>query len=212
MRGFPFLAASVLVLAGASLSRAQQAPRPAQTEQARKIWTNDDMDDLRARGLISIVGQETEAAPQAPLAALQAAPESTAAPAPTGAAPEGAPAPAATETAAVGPQAASAEPEAPEAAPYDRTQDPMWYAEQAAELQAQLEAAEAALSQAQEALVQASNRITQPGVNLTEPSLGVTPQAGIEILAARVRELQGQLDELANLARENDIPPGVLRG
>jgi hypothetical protein len=211
MRGFPFLAASVLVLAGASLSRAQQAPRPAQTEQARKIWTNDDMDDLRARGLISIVGQETEAAPQAPLAALQAAPESATAPAQT-AAPEGAPAPAATETAAVGPQAASAEPEAPEAAPYDRTQDPMWYAEQAAELQAELDAAEAALSQAQEALVQASNRITQPGVNLTEPSLGVTPQAGIEILAARVRELQSQLDELANLARENDIPPGVLRG
>jgi hypothetical protein len=211
MRGFPFLAASVLVLAGASLSRAQQAPRPAQADQAKKIWTNDDMDDLRARGLISIVGQETEEAPQAPLAAPQAAPESAAAPA-QAAAPEGAPAPAATETAAVGPQAASAEPEAPEAAPYDRTQDPMWYAEQAAELQAQLDAAEAALSQAQEALVQASNRITQPGINLTEPSLGVTPQAGIEILAARVRELQSQLGELADLARQNDIPPGVLRG
>jgi hypothetical protein len=211
MRGFPFLAASVLVLAAALPLGAQQTPRPAQTDQARKIWTNDDMDDLRARGLISIVGQETEEAPQAPLAAPQAAPESAAAPAPA-AAPEGAPAPAATEPAAVGPQAASAEPEAPEAVPYDRTQDPMWYAEQAAELQAQLDAAEAALSQAQEALVQASNRITQPGINLTEPSLGVTPQAGIEILAARVRELQTQLDELANLARENDILPGVLRG
>jgi hypothetical protein len=211
MRGFPFLAASLLVLAAALPSRAQQTPHPAQTDQARKIWTNDDMDELRARGLISIVGQETEEAPQAPLAAQQAAPESAAAPAPA-AAPEGAPAPAATETGAVGPQAASAEPEAPEAAPYDRTQDPMWYAEQAAELQAQLDAAEAALSQAQEALVQASNRITQPGINLTEPSLGVTPQAGIEILAARVRELQSQLGELADLARQNDIPPGVLRG
>src|SRR5712691_4437128 len=140
MRGFPFLAASVFVLAAALPLRAQQAPRPAQTDQARKIWTNDDMDDLRARGLISIVGQETEEAPQAPLAAPQPAPESAAAPA-QAAAPEGAPAPAATETAAVGPQAA---PEAPEAAPYDRTQDPMWYAEQAAELQAQLDATEAA--------------------------------------------------------------------
>jgi hypothetical protein len=208
MRGFPFLAASVLVLAASLPLRAQQAPRPAQTDQAKKIWTNDDMDELRARGLISIVGQETEEAPQA---APQAAPESAAAPAPA-AAPEGAPAPAATETAAVGPQAAQAEPEAPEAAPYDRTQDPMWYAEQAAELQAQLDTAQAALNQAQQGLAQASDRITQPGFNLSQPSVGATPQAGIEILAARVRELQSQLDELADLARQNDILPGVLRG
>ncbi len=211
MRGFPFLAASVLVFAAALPLRAQQAPRPAQTDQARKIWTNDDMDDLRARGLISIVGQETEEAPQAPAAAPQAAPESAAAPA-QAAAPEPAPAPAATEAAAVGPQAAPAEPEAPEAAPYDRTQDPRWYAEQAAELQAQLDAAEAALSQAQLGLAQASSRITQPGINLTQTNVGITPQAGIEILAARVRELQSQLNDLADLARQNDIPPGVLRG
>ena len=211
MRGFPFLAASVFVLAAAVPLLAQQTPRPAQADQAKKIWTNDDMDDLRARGLISIVGQATEEAPQAPLAAPQTAPESAAAPA-QAAAPEGAPAPAATETAAVGPQAAPAVPEAPEAAPYDRTQDPMWYAEQAAELQAQLDAAEAALSQAQLGLAQASSRITQPGVNLTQPNVGITPQAGIEILAARVRELQSQLNDLADLARQNDIPPGVLRG
>jgi len=210
MRGFPFLAVSVLVLAAALPSRAQQVPRLAQTDQAKKIWTNDDMDDLRARGLISIVGQETEEAPQA-AAAPQPGSEPAAAPAPGGAA-EGAPAPAATETAAVGPQAAQAEPEAPEAAPYDRTQDPMWYAEQAAELQTQLDDAEAALSQAQLGLAQASSRITQPGVNLTQPNVGVTPQEGIEILAARVRELQSQLDDLANLARQNDILPGVLRG
>jgi hypothetical protein len=211
MRGFPFLAASVLVLAATLPLRAQQAPPPAQADQAKKIWTNDDMDELRARGLISIVGQETEEAPQAPSTAPQAAPESATAPA-QAAAPEGAPAPAATETAAVGPQAAAAEPEAPEAAPYDRTQDPMWYAEQAAELQAQLDGAVAALSQAQQGLALASSRITQPGINLTQPNVGITPQAGIEILAARVRELQSQLDDLANLARQNDIPPGVLRG
>jgi hypothetical protein len=57
-----------------------------------------------------------------------------------------------------------------------------------------------------------SNRITQPGINLTQPNVGITPQAGIEILAARVRELQSQLNDLADLARQNDIPPGVLRG
>ncbi len=88
----------------------------------------------------------------------------------------------------------------------------MWYVEKAAELQAELDAAEAALSQAQLAVAQASSRIAQPGVNLTQPNLGITPQAGIQILAARVRELQGQLDDLADLARQNDIPPGLLRG
>jgi hypothetical protein len=211
MRGYPFLAASVLVLAAALPLRAQQAPRPAQTDQARKIWTNDDMDELRARGLISIVGQATEEAPQAPLAMPQPASESAAAPG-QAATPEGAPAPAATETAAVGPQAAPEATEPPEAAPYDRTQDPMWYAEQAAELQAELDFAQAALNQAQQGLAQASSRITQPGVNLSEPSVGITPQAGIEILAARVREIQSQLNDLADLARRNDVPPGVLRG
>jgi hypothetical protein len=211
MRGYPFLAASVLVLAAGLPLRAQQAPRPAPPDQAKKIWTNDDLDELRARGLISIVGQATEETPQAPLAAPQPAPDSAAAPA-QAAAPEGASAPAATETAAIGPQAAPSERETPQAAPYDRTQDPIWYAEQAAELQAELDAAEAALSQAQQGLEQVSNRITQPGINLTQPNVGITPQAGIEILAARVRELQSQLNDLADLARQNDIPPGVLRG
>jgi uncharacterized protein YigA (DUF484 family) len=42
--------------------------------------------------------------------------------------------------------------------------------------------------------------------------VGITPQAGIEILAARVRELQSQRNDLTDLARQNDIPPGVLRG
>jgi len=42
-------------------------------------------------------------------------------------------------------------------------------------------------------------------------NVGVTPQAGIAILEAQVREVQYQLDELSDLARQNDIPPGDLR-
>jgi ABC-type Zn uptake system ZnuABC Zn-binding protein ZnuA len=79
-------------------------------------------------------------------------------------------------------------------------------------LQEQLDAAEADLAQAQQALAQVSSRITSAGINVSERGLGVTPQAGIEILAARVREIQAQLEELADLARQNDIAPGVLRG
>lgn len=219
MRFFPFLAGFVLIFAAGLPSRAQQPPRPAQADQSRKIWTDDDMDALRARGLISIVGREIEAAPQAPAAPSQPAP-ATAQPAPaTAAAPEAPaaapePGPQAAVSAPTAPPEAGAQPTAPseEAAPYDRTQDPRWYSVESAKLRAQLDAAEADLAQAQQALAQASSRITEPGINLTQRNVGVTPQAGIEILAARVREIQSQLDDLGDLARQNDITPGVLRG
>lgn len=232
MGRFPFLAALVLVLAAALPMCAQQARRPAQADQSKKVWTDDDMDALRARGLISIVGQVIEEAPQAaatapsaPAAAAQpapsAAPEAPAtagepgpqAAVPTpGAAPEAGPqaaVPATTAPTEVAPESGAP---AEEAAPYDRTQDPRWYSEESATLQEQLDAAEADLAQAQQALAQVSSRITSAGINVSERGLGVTPQAGIEILAARVRELQSQLEGLADLARQNDIAPGVLRG
>ena len=53
-----------LVLALAfSLIPARAAQRPQRAPQTKRVWTTDDMADLRARGLISIVGQEAEAAP-----------------------------------------------------------------------------------------------------------------------------------------------------
>ncbi len=71
MRNYPFPLAAVVVLLVAFTSQAAEKPRPAQTNQnqPRKVWTNDDMDQLRSRGLISIVGQEPAApATQAPAA------------------------------------------------------------------------------------------------------------------------------------------------
>ena len=67
-------------------------------------------------------------------------------------------------------------------------------------------------SKQQAALAQAADRVTQPGVALDKPTIGVTPQAAIAILEAQVGEVQSQLDELSDLARQNNIPPGVLRG
>jgi hypothetical protein len=181
MRNYPFPLAAVLVLAVACASQAAEKPRPAQASQehpqnpAKKIWTNDDMGQLRERGLISIVGQEP---------AQAASPEQTAPP--------------------------TSEPSFPV---YEsRLDDPEWYATTAAALQAELDQREADLQQQQEALVLAKDRITQPGVNLNEPSVGVTPAAALEVLQARVQETQSQLDELADLARRHDIPPGDLRG
>jgi hypothetical protein len=95
---------------------------------------------------------------------------------------------------------------------YDsRLDDPVWYGAVAADLQAQLDQAEAELQQQQSALADAKDRITQPGVALYQPSLGVTPDGALGILQSRVQEIQSRLDELADLARQHDIPPGDLR-
>jgi hypothetical protein len=174
MRNNPFpLTAAIALLIACSLHAAEK-PRPAQgnQNQPRKIWTNDDLDQLRARGLISIVGQEAvESAAQAP-----AAPAETAFPAYA-----------------------------------SRLDDPSWYADQAADLQAELDKREAALRKQQEAIAQAANRITEPGLALDKESAGVTPAAGVANLQALVLETQSELDELGDLARQHNIAPGMLR-
>ena len=174
---FPSAAALVLLLACSS--QAAEKPRPAQSNQnqAKKVWTNDDMDQLRARGLISIVGPEVNEAA-------------------TPAAPAVAPAP--------------SEPAFP--VYNSRLEDPEWYAEKAAELRAELDEREAALQEQQTAMAQAVEGITQPGVAMDQPTIGVTPQAALAILEAQVNEVESLLDELSDLARQNNIPPGDLRG
>ena len=169
----PFAAAFALLIAISS--QAAEKPRPAQGDQkqAKKVWTNEDMDQLRARGLISIVGQE----PAAPVAQ--------------------APAPAA---------------EAAFPVYESRLDDPEWYAENAANLQAELDKRVAALTQQQTAIAQAvDQRTTDPGLSLTKDGPGMTPAEGLANLQAQVQEVQDQLDELSDLARQHDIPPGVLR-
>jgi hypothetical protein len=175
MRNYPSPLAAVLALLLAGSSQAAEKPRAAQTNQnqPKRVWTNDDLDQLRARGLISIVGQgPAERAAQAP-----ATPAGTSTPV------------------------------------YEsRLDDPDWYAEKAASLQAEMDERLAALQQQQEAMALAKNRITQAGVAMDKPSIGVTPEAAIAEFQAQVQEVQSQLDELADLARQHEIPPGVLRG
>lgn len=121
------------------------------------------------------------------------------------------------EEEAVAPAAAPAAPaetaEAQQGPIYNsRFEDPEWYAEQAAALQAQLDASKAALLQAQDNLAAVRDlRSTIGGVDLNADNPGVTPDAGIANLEDQVRDLQNQLDDLADAARENDIEPGVVR-
>lgn len=131
------------------------------------------MDQLRARGLISIVGQEVTA----------------------------------TVT-----QAPAAPTEAPLPVYVSRLDDPEWYAETAADLQAELDIRQAALQQQQTAIAQSINRITEPGIALDKNGPGMTLAEGLANLQAQVQEVQSQLDDLADLARQHDIPPRALRG
>jgi hypothetical protein len=68
MRKLSFSIAAVLAIFIACSSQAAEKPRPLQADQKSpiKVWTNEDMDQLRARGLISIVGQEPVASTAQP--------------------------------------------------------------------------------------------------------------------------------------------------
>ena len=97
--------------------------------------------------------------------------------------------------------------------PYVKTQDPEWYAEQAARLRDELERRRAQLGGYRQAMEDAKSlKAMTGGVNLDESDISITPEAGIEILQQRVSETQMELDALEDLARRNDIPPGTLRG
>jgi len=175
MRKYPFPLAAVFALLLAGSSQAAEKPRPAQANQTqpKKIWTNDDTDQLHNRGLISIVGREvSEQTSQ-----TSTAPSETASPVYA-----------------------------------SRLDDPAWYAGQAAGLQAELDKRAAALEQQRQAMDLAKNRITDPGLAMDKPSFGVTPEAAVALLATQVNEVQMQLDELGDLARQHDTSPGVLRG
>jgi hypothetical protein len=173
MRIYPFPLAAILALAFAFASHAAQNPNPAQAAKTKKVWTNDDMDQLRARGLISTFSVAPETTAEAPAAPSEPATSAT------------------TYT--------------------SKLEDPEWYAQQASDLQAELDKREAALREAQANLALAAKGITQPGIAMDKKNPGVTPEAGIDVLAAQVLEVQNKLDELSDLARQNNIPPGVLR-
>lgn len=96
---------------------------------------------------------------------------------------------------------------------HSTTEDPNWYAARAASLNTRLEAEEADFRKFTQALDDARGlKSTTGGVNLAEDDIGITPEATVEILQNRVRETQREFGALEDLARQNDIPPGVLRG
>lgn len=113
----------------------------------------------------------------------------------------------------VGPEGSGQSAPAPWPAPYVKTQDPNWYAAQAANLRAELEYRQTQLREYQQSLSDArSLEESTGGIYLVDDDFAITPEAGIEILKQRVAEVQVRLDDLGDLARRNDIEPGTLRG
>ena len=96
---------------------------------------------------------------------------------------------------------------------YVKTQDPEWYAEESARLRDELERRRAELDGYRRAIEDARSLETATsGIDLNGDDVGIAPQAGIENLQQRVSETETQLDGLEDLARRNDMPPGLLRG
>jgi len=97
--------------------------------------------------------------------------------------------------------------------PYERTEDPEWYAGRAEELREELESRQSQLREYKQAIEDArSLRKTTAGVNLYESDIALAPEAGIEILESHVSEVQAEINALEDLARRHDIPAGTLRG
>src|SRR5258708_19778039 len=77
-----------------------------------------------------------------------------------------------------------------EPGPYVETQDPKWYAEQAANLRDELERRQAQLYEYRQAIEDArSLRNTTGGINLAEGDIAITLEDGIEILHHHVQEI-----------------------
>jgi hypothetical protein len=96
---------------------------------------------------------------------------------------------------------------------YVQTQDPEWYADEAAGLRDELERRRAELDGYRQGLQDArSLEDTRSGIDLYDGDVGITPEAGLEILQRRVSETQMDIDALEDLARRNDMSPGTLRG
>src|SRR5260370_12429406 len=101
---------------------------------------------------------------------------------------------------------------APTPEQYVRTQDTEWFAEQAAKLRDELEYRQTQLREYRQAIDDArSLRKTTGGINLDEGDIAITPEVGIEILERHVDEVQKEINDLEDLARRHDIPPGTLR-
>jgi hypothetical protein len=95
-------------------------------------------------------------------------------------------------------------------APASPEQDPVWYATQVESLYAELDS----ISSQEASLRDFRTTDTGPvtiGLQFDAPCDGITTDNAIEQLAIRRREIEQQLDELQDTARQNGVSPAVFR-
>jgi hypothetical protein len=92
---------------------------------------------------------------------------------------------------------------------YVKERDPQWYADQLQALQERIDSDQGVINHIQDI------RLTGDGITdaipLDQDDPGLTPEATVEILRNEVLQLQAEIGDLQDLARQNGIPPGVLR-
>jgi prefoldin subunit 5 len=93
-------------------------------------------------------------------------------------------------------------------APRDPEQDPQWYAQQVTALDAELAAIDGRELQLRQ--FRATSAGLPTGLVLNAPVEGITTDNLIAQLEARRQEIMQQIDALGDLARQNDLPPGIL--
>jgi hypothetical protein len=93
--------------------------------------------------------------------------------------------------------------------PYVKELDADWYATEIGAVQTEIAASSA--------VVQRIEDIRKSGVGISNvipldrEDVGLTPESTIQILQAQSKQLTARVDDLQELARRNDIPPGAIR-
>jgi len=87
-------------------------------------------------------------------------------------------------------------------------QDPQWYAKQVASLQNELATVENKVDALQQ--FRATSEGLPTGLVLNAPTEGVSTDNLIAQLQSRQQQIEQQLDDLADLARVNGLPPGTV--
>jgi hypothetical protein len=93
-------------------------------------------------------------------------------------------------------------------APLDPQKDPAWYGQQLAQLEDELATVDSREEQLRQFRAMSAGLPT--GLVLNAPCEGITTDNLIAELEARRQEIAGEIDDLADTARRNGMPPGIL--
>jgi hypothetical protein len=93
--------------------------------------------------------------------------------------------------------------------PYIKELDADWYATEIGAVQTEIAASSAIVQRIED--IRKSGAGISNVIPLDREDVGLTPESTIQILQAQSKQLTAKVDDLQELARRNDIPPGAIR-